>query len=690
MAASPVYLAACEYVDRGLSVIPVGRDKKPLVVWEQFQHRQPTDEELAEWFERWPEANVAIITGQVSGLVVVDADGEQGMDWLANNMPVTGVYARTGKGVHGYFRLNGQEVRNRARLAPEVDVRGEGGYVVAPPSMHASGKPYEFVFPDGMNGWDGLADFDFPAAKPSLASGGRGNLSGLGLEAIKPAVSLAPAAQGQRNATLARLAGRWAQKGLDFDEVLLLAKAWNAANNPPLGSSELERTVRSICETHLRNHGAPEVEVSIPGPAGDEVLPSHVLAPGGLLQGLMEYVDRASAVSHQLYNLAGAIVTVGTLLGQKVCTETGLRTNIYAIALGHSGSGKDSPQGAIPNLLSHTRAHAILGPNTITSDAAMLKWLSNKERARSVFFLDEIGLLMQALKKPMSPAAGVPACLMKLFSGTDRGYIKPYSSGEDLVVDWHHLSFYGASTPGRWWEGLTRSEATDGFMARLLVFESRHDVQRPKSSTDSAIPAECVEAVNAMAELQADGIRGGNLQNIPNPHVVGKTPEAMELFTSWAERYHTLRNDHLNRDEGLASIYGRAAEHAHKLALIHAASLQGPAILEGRVGVESVRWAAALVDWVIGNTVRQMADNLSDNEWHAWQQRILRAIRAVATTKKPGATKREIMQRAKGLTGQALESLLKQMQEAGDIVARDHQGERGPAVTIFCRAKENP
>lgn len=67
--------AALEYVDMGFSVIPVKRrDKRPLIKWQEFQRRLPSREELESWWERWPEANVAIVCGRISGPIPADQE----------------------------------------------------------------------------------------------------------------------------------------------------------------------------------------------------------------------------------------------------------------------------------------------------------------------------------------------------------------------------------------------------------------------------------------------------------------------------------------------------------------------------------------------------------------------------------------------------------------------------------------
>jgi len=133
---------ALEYLEMRFSVIPVKRsDKKPyLKSWKEYQDRIPTEEEVERWWTLWPNANIAIITGKVSGIIIVDADGPIGIQWMADNLQKTTVYNQTYKGVHGVYKNPKDAViKNMVRLAPEVDIRGEGGYFIAPPSVHQSG-----------------------------------------------------------------------------------------------------------------------------------------------------------------------------------------------------------------------------------------------------------------------------------------------------------------------------------------------------------------------------------------------------------------------------------------------------------------------------------------------------------------------------------------------------------------------
>ena len=138
----PLFDAAMDYISLGWHVIPVRRDsKKPAVkTWKPLQDRYPTDSELFDWFSVESPFNVAVVTGEASGVIVLDADGEQGGQSLAGKeLPPTRT-AKTPHGTHHYFGHPGGKVPNASRLLPGVDLRGDGGYAIAPPSSYPNGS----------------------------------------------------------------------------------------------------------------------------------------------------------------------------------------------------------------------------------------------------------------------------------------------------------------------------------------------------------------------------------------------------------------------------------------------------------------------------------------------------------------------------------------------------------------------
>jgi hypothetical protein len=129
---------AKKYISFGASIIPVGRNKVPLIPWKEFQTRKATEQEVEEWWTKWPEANIGLVTGKISNLAVIDI--EKGGD--ISPFPETDTVTTGGGGWHLYY-VYVEGVENKTRIFPLTDIRGEGGYVVAPPSVHSSGKKYE-------------------------------------------------------------------------------------------------------------------------------------------------------------------------------------------------------------------------------------------------------------------------------------------------------------------------------------------------------------------------------------------------------------------------------------------------------------------------------------------------------------------------------------------------------------------
>ncbi len=684
---NPILKAALEYLDQGISVIPIRpRDKKPCIAWQEFQKRLPTEEELYAWFDDHPTRNLAIVCGPISGdLVVVDADGKDGNEWMRANMPTTTIYVKTPKNPftwHGYFR--GKGIRN-SKPHPEVDIRGEGGYVVAPPSTHPNGGRYVLTILEGTEGWKSLTLLQ------SVSNLGKG----LDLSSVKVAPTMEPKPEGSRNQTLAQLVGRWCQKGLDIPEIIALSQGWNATNPSPLPEKEFLRTVQSIVDTHNRNHPGcmvedgsaelPEVDL-FEDEAAD--IPAEVLNPGGLMQAIMHYTDRSNTVSVPSFALAGAIALMGVVCGQRIMTETGLRTNVYVVSIGYSGAGKNAACAAIPQLLLHSAREA-LGPTELASAQSLLKWLATEGKHVALVCVDELGMLLKGLRYPDSPKADMPRVLTRLFSSTDRPDVKSFADSKlNFTIPYHCCCLYGASTPNEFWKGLNIDDAASGFLARLLIFESRNKAPRPRLRTDPTPDPILAQAITDIWSIRPplDPNRG-NISGVPIPYVIPISSEAAWTWEPWTEKYFQLRNDYIT-DTTRSSIYGRAVEHAWKLALIHTASLYGAEVINGKeIGFESVTWATKLTDWLVERTIANANDCISDNEWHATQKKIIGIIKRIATVERPGASAREI-KRVAHLPPRMFDDILQTLEQGGRIHRRQFKPIRGAEATLFCVSKD--
>jgi Bifunctional DNA primase/polymerase, N-terminal/Primase C terminal 1 (PriCT-1) len=208
------------------------------------------EQAISNWYRLWPDAGIGVRTG--GGLVVLDVDGDQGADSLHaleiahGELPCTVSVTTGGGGMHYWFRKN-VPVRNSARrLGRGLDIRGDGGYVIAPPSAHPSGRRYE---------WDNHPD-DVPLAplpqwiidrlwlKPDGVMRRQGTATWLGI--VRDGLG-----EGERNDGHARLVGHLLAKDVNAHLVLELAHAVNARFRPPLDTGEVDRIANSIARCEL-------------------------------------------------------------------------------------------------------------------------------------------------------------------------------------------------------------------------------------------------------------------------------------------------------------------------------------------------------------------------------------------------------------------------------------------------------
>ena len=123
----------------------INQCKIPISSWKEFQTKLPTKDQVNHWFNTMPDANIAIITGKVSGIVVFDLDSPEAVEYAEEmgGFPDT-AKVKTGKGYHVYMKYPDFDIGNSVNKDLDIDIRADGGYVVAPGSIHGSGHMYDW------------------------------------------------------------------------------------------------------------------------------------------------------------------------------------------------------------------------------------------------------------------------------------------------------------------------------------------------------------------------------------------------------------------------------------------------------------------------------------------------------------------------------------------------------------------
>ncbi len=243
--------------------------KRAFVSWKPYQKNFATDDEIKKWFKENPDLNIGIVTGKISNLIVLDLDSVTAYEWASKQgLPKTPT-VKTGKGWQLYFKYPGFDVKNNTNTATKVDIKSEGGYVVAPPSVHGSGREYEWE--------EGCSIFDIdPADCPDWLIN---YLKSLNSEKTTPKeknkdspgsdnqnpekksfarILTEGCVYGERNNVATSLIGHYFAKGLDEDEIWVIAQAWNANLKPPMSESELKRIFKSAREMEKKNRKKEE------------------------------------------------------------------------------------------------------------------------------------------------------------------------------------------------------------------------------------------------------------------------------------------------------------------------------------------------------------------------------------------------------------------------------------------------
>ncbi len=210
--------------------------------------------QIRTWWAQWPDANIGILTGGESGLLVVDVDnkgGKNGSENLAvlasqcGGLPPT-LTASTGNGEHLFFNHPSVPMKNSAsKIADGVDVRAERGYVVAAPSLHASGKRYAW-----RDAAQKLADVPAWLLANMIARPERENAKTMKSEEHNPFTDAESVSEGERNDTLYKLGcALRGKQGQERSEINAILCEYNAAKcNPPLDTAEVMAIVESVCK----------------------------------------------------------------------------------------------------------------------------------------------------------------------------------------------------------------------------------------------------------------------------------------------------------------------------------------------------------------------------------------------------------------------------------------------------------
>ena len=260
---SELLSSALGYARKGFYVIPLHnpigegkcscRDPKCKRVGKHprikdWNNKYTTDESIIrQWWGKWPDANIGIVAGK-SGLVVIDVDKRNGgfeslMSLRGKGSMGEFLLSVTGDGRHLIYKNGGMSFINVKSILPGIDIKGENGFFVAPPSLHASGKQYKFQTPISETEIGNIPDWlieEITKKKPNSDKISTNEKLNSGDSDILKGVP-----HGQRDETIFRYACKKINQGLGYEEVKILLLEASRNCTPPFEEEEAMKCLDS-------------------------------------------------------------------------------------------------------------------------------------------------------------------------------------------------------------------------------------------------------------------------------------------------------------------------------------------------------------------------------------------------------------------------------------------------------------
>jgi Bifunctional DNA primase/polymerase, N-terminal/Primase C terminal 1 (PriCT-1) len=541
------------------------------------------------WWQSCPTANIGTPTGTFSGRVVLDVDPRHGggesyvkLQQQYGEIPATLTSRTGGGGLHLVFGSKDPRIRNSAgKLGPGLDIRGEGGYIVVPPSVHATGKCYEWIDP-------ATPIAELPARLASLL-----------LEPDRPTPATSAngcISEGQRNSTLVSLAGTMRKRGMSPGAIEAALLAENTDHcTPPLPELEVRRIAKSVGKYPpgqvMGNGQRPDIEEEDEPEEPKEPLAISVfpeIAWRGIFQTYREAMAGTSEAS-DVTRFISLWVAAAVRLQRKIKLWNGswLFPNVYLVLFGDTGDRKTTGTRGFLDLIPDADLSRVL--RGAGSGEGIADWLKKCEEGATqistCLYLEELSELTTRAKWDGST---LKTFLTSVYDCPPRHEVKYRKNPIDLREP--IVSLLACTTPALFWQHMYDVDLTGGFGNRLLYLTGRvgDPIPRPARPDYSQL-RKVHEALNALAQIPASE---GQLSGL-----AGDT---------WDTFYLDWRRQDL--EASLAAMTKRVPDYCLKLALVYAALEETlPALTAEQIQAATAvgRYAVACTEQLLGHRMRE-------------------------------------------------------------------------------------
>lgn len=698
------------------------RGKHPISKLVPLGHTMATNDSatIDRWWSAYPEANIGMPMA-ANHLIGVDIDPRNGgymtMEQIeAEHGPlISEVLQFTGGGGEHRIFSAPKDASFPGKLGAGIDLK-HNGYLIVEPSNHASGGSYEFEAsssildeaPSPLPDWVKDLGRAQHVATPSIVR----QFADSEIAEVKQALAVinsddrdtwlqvGMALHASFGSVGFDLWDEWSQQSAKYDPVDQ-TRVWNSFRNRGLdGVSKatifgLAKQAGTIVVPLIEAMPA-SVVVSDSAPAEEQklapVVPGNLLNIPGMLSQVVAHMNASNRKPQPVFAVNAALSLGSLLMGQLYESSEGDRTGLYLLSIGPSGCGKENGRDVVKHVLNQAGLSALIGGEEVKSDAAVMSRVAKSPRC--IFQLDEFGLLLQKFASPKAGGheKGVVTTYMRLWSSnTTTVSGAEYAERDRADIEYPSVHLHLTTTAETLWKALTGQEILSGAINRMIFCETdRPDVDPIKPTTLARkVPEKVIEWAKRLSTPLSTSC---NLISPVNPVFVPIDDDADAIFSEFAAENDAKAK--ANRGRGLDALYVRAIEHAKRVALVVAGSInnESPAIDK-----TAAKWAVDFVGYWLDRMVVAVASHVGDSDFERLCNAVLQALRKAGAR---GMTEgRELVNYCRpfrALQPSMRDQVIAGLIRNGDVVIGERKGARGPSTKVMIAAEfvhqeqENP
>ncbi len=630
--------------------------------------------------------NLGIATGDISGIWVLDIDpdkgGKEALNELENkygSLPETLRSKTGGGGTHYFFKMSKDSriTCSIGKIGNGIDVRGNGGYVAAPPSVHPNGQTYQ---------WEEAELVEAPAWLVKLIIGLKKdipktvvNKEVVGdwttddvlsmLEVISPEerdtwINVGMALkEGGWPVTIWDRWSRGSEKykmgepfriwngfknggGISFGTLVHMAQeqGWTPKEKPyeELDFSNINGVNLSEFKNKINNVKLPEIETKI--------------AIGGLVGDTLSWINSTAFKLQPELSIMNTLAALGAVFGRRYALQKlNTRTNVYMVGIAETGQGKDNSRQKIKQLLKMSGLEQFSGPDEVRSGPGLMVEL--KKRPSFLANIDEIGMFMRALFDNKAPAytREISSMFTKMYSCSSTSYeggIIASQPDERTVLHEPNLCIYGTTTLSSYAEAMRSSSIKSGELNRFIVLKSSVDFPEPNFNSDNSEPSESL--ISRWAKFKPQGLEAAP-DIIEQEKIIVKLGKMSEKVDDLFRYQDEMIKEY--RSAGLGALWVRYRENILKIAMIIA-------IARDPVNPELIQSDIDFGKSLIGSSIRFMmkfaTENMYDGDFQKKCSEFLEAL-------KSGAVNRTFMIRRMQIKTKELDEIERCLKESDKI-----------------------